>query len=533
MAGERSSGHATEPSRLVLSPALPSVESQVFRKLPLGLAILHLDDARDLKNYTIIDANPAAAQIAGSTVDRLRGRTLADFPTILKSPLAAHWLDAVDNFDLEQVAELFRGDKRFASRIYSVRVFALSTDCIAIAFEDVTERRMAEQIIAESERTRSAIQDVQEYAFVQLDLGGHVVSWNAGAARMKGYRADEIVGKHISVLYPSEAVAQGRPQQMLADAIDRGHSEDEGWRVRKDGSRFWANVVITALRDSTGAPRGFVKLTRDMTQRREKELSLTQANELLERHVQQRTAVLARMNQQLRAEIGERQRAEQELKISRDQLRALAARLQAVREEERKSMAREIHDELGQACTAIKMDLALIGTRAHKRQTRLKSKINSALRVVDEMILTLRRISSELRPRPLDDLGLPAALEWQAQEFESRTGIPCQITLPQQSIALDPERSTAVFRIFQESLTNVARHSRATRVDACLEAGPELLTFVVHDNGCGFDVEGARARGSLGLMGMRERALLLNGELHVESIPGTGTALTLRIPSLT
>lgn len=175
MAGQRSSGHATEPSGLVLSPALPSVESQVFRKLPLGLAILHLDDPRDLKNYTIIDANPAAAQIAGSTVDRLRGRTLADFPTILKSPLAAHWLDAVYNFDLEQVADLFRGDKGFASRIYSVRVFALSTDCIAIAFEDVTERRMAEQIIAESERTRSAIQDVQEYAFVQLDVGGYVV----------------------------------------------------------------------------------------------------------------------------------------------------------------------------------------------------------------------------------------------------------------------------------------------------------------------------------------------------------------------
>ena len=267
-----------------------------------------------------------------------------------------------------------------------------------------------------------------------------------------------------------------------------------------------------------------------MTQRREKELSLTQANELLELHVQQRTAVLAQMNQQLRAEIGERQRAEQELKISRDQLRALAARLQAVREEERKSMAREIHDELGQACTAIKMDLALIGSRAHKRQTRLKSKVSSALRVVDEMIVTLRRISSELRPRPLDDLGLPAALEWQAQEFENRTGIPCQITLPQQPIALAPERSTAVFRIFQESLTNVARHSRATCVDARLVTSPELLTFVVHDNGCGFDVEAAKAGGSLGLVGMRERALLLNGELRIESTRGTGTTLTLRIP---
>ena len=164
MAGQQSSGHATQPSGVPLSPALPSVDAEVFRKLPLGLAILHLDDPTDLKNYTIIDVNPAAAQIAGSTADQLRGRRLADFPTLLKSPLAAHWLDAVYSFDLEHVAELFHGDKRFGSRIYSVRAFALSTDCVAIAFEDVTERRMAEQIIAENKRTRSAIQDVQEYA---------------------------------------------------------------------------------------------------------------------------------------------------------------------------------------------------------------------------------------------------------------------------------------------------------------------------------------------------------------------------------
>jgi PAS domain S-box-containing protein len=530
MAGQPSSGHAARLSRMVLNPELPSIDSELFWKLPLGLAILHLDKPENLENYTIVDANPTAAQIAGSTVDGLRGRRLADFPVLLKSPLAAQWLDAVHSCDLERVTQLFRGDKHLGSRIYSVRIFTLSNNCVALAFEDVSERRLAEQIIAASERTHSAMQDVQEYAFVQLDHTGHVVSWNAGAERIEGYRADEIIGKHISVLYPSEAVAEGRPQQILSDATERGHSEDEGWRVRKDGSRFWANVVLSALRDPSGALRGFVKLTRDMTQRREQEVTLTKANELLEWHVQQRTAVLAQTNQQLRAEIGKRERAEQELKISRDQLRALAARLQAVREEERKSMAREIHDELGQACTAIKMDLALIGSRAHKRQTRLKSKVSSALQVVDEMIVTLRRISSQLRPRPLDDLGLPAALEWQAQEFESRTCISCQIILPQQPIALDSERSTAVFRVFQESLTNVARHSRATCVGARLETSPELLIFVVHDNGCGFDVELAEARGSLGLVGMRERALLLNGELRIESVRGRGTTLTLRIP---
>jgi PAS domain S-box-containing protein len=530
MAGQRSSGPATQPSRLVSSQALPSIDSEVFQRLPLGLAIVRLENPKDLKSYRIIEVNPAAAQIAGSTVDGLRGRTLADLHTLLRSPLATQWLDAVHSFDLEHVAQVFRGDKRIGSRIYSVRVFTLSNNCIAIAFEDVTERRTAEQIIAESEGTRSAMHDVRDYAFFQLDYTGHVVSWNAGAERLKGYHADEIIGKHFSVFYPSEAVAQGRPQQMLADAIERGHSEDDGWRIRKDGSRFWANVVVSALRDSTGALRGFVKLTRDMTEMKEKEVNLTKAREVLEWHVQQRTAVLAHVNQQLRAEIGERERAEQRLKISRDELRALTARLETVREEERKSVAREIHDELGQACTAIKMDLALISGKAQKRQTRLKSKIASTLQVVDEMIATLRRISSELRPRPLDDLGLSAALEWQSQEFERRTGVSCQIILPQQPVMLDPERSTAVFRIFQESLTNIARHSRATRVDARLDTSPELLTFEVRDNGCGFDAEAAKAGSSLGLVGMRERALLLNGELRIESVPGSGTTLTLRIP---
>jgi signal transduction histidine kinase len=189
----------------------------------------------------------------------------------------------------------------------------------------------------------------------------------------------------------------------------------------------------------------------------------------LELRAGQRAAVLSRVNEELRTEIAERQRAEKQLKHSRDQLRALAARLQSVREEERSSIAREIHDELGQACTAIKMDLALIGRKTTKRQVQLRAKVDSASQLVDNTIATLRRIASELRPRTLDDLGLSAALEWQAEEFESRTGIHCRVTLPQKPLALDSERSTAIFRIFQESLTNVARHAQATRVEARLE----------------------------------------------------------------
>jgi len=146
------------------------------------------------------------------------------------------------------------------------------------------------------------------------------------------------------------------------------------------------------------------------------------------------------------------------------------------------------------------------------------------------MIGTLRRIASELRPQILDDLGLPAALEAQAQEFESRTGIRCGVTLPREPLTLDADISTAIFRIFQESLTNVARHAHATRVEARLEGENNRLIFQVFDNGKGFDPEEAKARKSLGLVGMQERALLLNGDLKIAAVPGAGTTMTLTIP---
>jgi len=395
----------------------------------------------------------------------------------------------------------------------------------------VTGRKHTEQALLESEdRLRLLIEGVREYAIFQLDPLGHIVSWNAGAERLKGYRTDEVLGKHISIFYEPNDVQRRRPEGNLAAAAQEGECKDEGWRVRKDGSRFWAYVVITALRGPKGNLRGFVKVTRDMTELRAREAALEEAKERLELRVEQRGTVLAKVNLELREEIAESQRIEGELRRSLNQLRALAARIQLVREEERTLLAREMHDELGQACTAVKMDLAWIGRKTTKRQTQVRAKVNSAIRLVDKLISSVRRIASELRPGILDDLGLTAALEWQAQEFESRTGVRCVVDLPQEPPALDSGQSTAIFRIFQESLTNVARHAQATRVEARLERQGDQLIFEVHDNGSGFDTEQAKERRSLGLVGMQERALLLNGELKIEGIPGSGTTMRLRIP---
>lgn len=398
-------------------------------------------------------------------------------------------------------------------------------------FENVSEGKNTQQALLEGEEfLRLLIENVREYAVFQLDPRGHIVSWNAGAQRLKGYRAEEVLGKYISLFYDPNEARSGKPEYNLAKAARVGECKDEGWRVRKDGSRFWASVLITAVKDSSGNLRGFLKITRDTTDRRAREAILTEAKETLELRAEQRAAILAKVNLDLRQEINVRQRAERDLRKSLEQLRALAARLQLVREEERTLVAREMHDELGQACTAIKMDLAAIGRKATKRQTQIRLKVDSALELVDKMIFTVRKIASELRPKTLDALGLTAALEAQAQEFEDRTGIRCIVVLPREPLALDSEHSTAIFRIFQESLTNVARHAQATRVNARLEIQENQLILVVQDNGRGFDEAQLGGRRSLGLVGMQERAFLLNGEFKIEGVPGSGTKVTLRIP---
>ena len=516
----------TLPSQTILG-----LYPEIMRELSVGVVLMLLEDPSDVKTFRIVDANRAAAEITGSPLQMLIGKTLADFPKLLETPIPGQWLAALRSGEALNLGEIAYGDEHIRKGVYSVQVFPLSSNFLGVAFEDVTDRTLAERTLRDSEeRFRLLMEGVQEYAILHLDPSGHVVSWNAGAERLKGYTSKEIIGRHFSVFYTQEDLANDKPQNILGQAVRQGQAKDEGWLIRKDGSRFWASVVITALRDHNGNLLGFAKLTRDTTEKREKENALTKAKELLELRVEQRAAVLTRVNQELRTEIAERERAEQQLKTSLDQLRALAGRLQSVREEERTSISREIHDELGQACTAIKMDLALIGSRLARKQTHLRAKVDSAMRLVDSMIVTLRRIASELRPRTLDDLGLLAALESHAQEFESRTGIRCSVTLPPEPLRLDADKSTAIFRIFQESLTNVARHAHATRVEARLEMQSDQVVFEVIDNGGGFDPAEAKARKSLGLVGMQERALLLNGDLKIEGVPGSGTTLTLTIP---
>jgi signal transduction histidine kinase len=239
------------------------------------------------------------------------------------------------------------------------------------------------------------------------------------------------------------------------------------------------------------------------------------------------------MNRMLNAELAERALTEQRLRTSEENLRALAAHLQSVREEERIHIAREIHDELGQALTGLKYD---IGSLAKGHGTddahAFGQKTQAISQAIDRIINSVRRISSGLRPEVLDEIGLGAAIEWQAREFQRRTGVRCLVEMPPQFADPDQERSTALFRIFQELLTNVARHANATRVDVKVqEVDDQGLSLSVADNGRGVRQAELESPTALGFLGLRERVLAFGGTLDVQGEEGKGTTVSVTIPT--
>jgi len=224
-------------------------------------------------------------------------------------------------------------------------------------------------------------------------------------------------------------------------------------------------------------------------------------------------------------------RAEEQLRESHERLRALSVYLQSVREEERTRIAREVHDELGQALTSCKLDVSWIASKLPRDLKPLLDKARALSTHIDATIQMVRRISTELRPGILDHLGLAAALEWQANEFQTRTGIKCDAMADLRVPLLNHELNTAFFRIFQETLTNVIRHAGATHVAVSLKNNGEDVVLEVIDNGRGITKEEISNTKSMGLLGMRERAALLGGEFKIGRIPrGKGTKVTVAIP---
>jgi PAS domain S-box-containing protein len=231
----------------------------------------------------------------------------------------------------------------------------------------------------------------------------------------------------------------------------------------------------------------------------------------------------------IQRDVTERHRARETLQASREQLRALASRLQKVREEERTQVAREIHDELGQALTGLKLDIAWMKSRL-PADHEVMAQCVSIIERIDQTSNAVRRIATSLRPSVLDQIGLAAALEWQGQEFRARTGIEVVVEQACNGVPIPDDLGSSAFRIVQESLTNVARHAKATRVTIRLAQTSTLMTLEVADNGVGCMSGCLDGTKSLGLVGMRERALACGGEFSITGRPGRGTTVLMRVP---
>lgn len=228
-------------------------------------------------------------------------------------------------------------------------------------------------------------------------------------------------------------------------------------------------------------------------------------------------------------DVTEKLRIEKRLQETLEETRRLAASLQSIREEERASISRDIHDQLGQMLTALRLELSHTKSLLGSEEQKIAEKMSTSIQTTNEIIATVRKISSSLRPALLDDMGLGAAIEWQAREFRRTTGIPCRFTEEGSFKGIGINVSTALFRLYQEALTNISRHANATRVQSFLKRKKNSIELHISDNGTGFDINAAREKKTLGLVGMKERILMINGSFDMKSGPDTGTSITVTV----
>lgn len=330
------------------------------------------------------------------------------------------------------------------------------------------------------------VEGVVDYAIFMLDPGGHIVSWNSGAERIKGYRADEILGRHFSAFYPPEDIVTDKPGRELESAIADGRLEDEGWRLRKDGTRFWANVVITALFDDTGRLRGFGKVTRDMTERRRAE------QQLLERRV-------------------------------------LVAHLVEAQELERRRIAWDVHDDSIQSMVAVGMRLQLLAGRLPEEHARTVRELDEAVR---GSITRLRTLVFRLRPPEIDGYGLVHALEVYLADVAPSWNLSYTV---RDELDREPAKDTAItiFRVAQEALTNVHKHARARAVVVHLSTVDNGTLVEIADDGVGVSASADLHAGleHFGMIEMRERAETAGGWWTFADRPDGGTAVRFWLPT--
>jgi len=362
-----------------------------------------------------------------------------------------------------------------------------------VILRDISERLEREALLARGEARLRGILDSAMDAIITVDRSQHILLFNAAAEAMFGCPREEAIGAPLAGFIP--------------ERFRTGHTE----HIRRFGETGTASRRMGALRVVTGLRRNGEEFPIDA--------SISQVDEADNKFF---TVILR--------DVSERVRIEGELLESKEELRNLAAAANQAREQEQSRLARELHDELAQTLTALQMDVAWCKAKIPEsdqatiaRHTKMEATLKSA-------VANTRRIAGGLRPLMLDDLGLVPAVDWLVEGFTQRNGIPCDLVVGSNDLRLPNAQATAVFRIIQESLVNVGKHARATRVKVSLERNGAGLIVGIVDDGVGFSPQDPRKPNSFGLLGLRERALLLGGEIAITSAPGQGTNVVVRLP---
>jgi PAS domain S-box-containing protein len=368
---------------------------------------------------------------------------------------------------------------------------------------------------ASEEQYRHIVEGARDYAIIMTDLEGRIQTWSPGAEAVLGWTAYEARGQPAAMIYTPEDRAEQVPERELRQAIATGSAPDRRWHLRKDGERVYLDGTARAMTNRAGEVTKVLKIGQDVTERRRMEQALHDLNQSLEARVRDRTAQL-----------------EEAGRVARERDATFRRRVTQAEESERRRLARDLHDEAGQLLTALGLglkavfDVAPLDSELSRRTEKLRE-------LADTLGRELHGVAVRLRPKALDDFGLEAALNNYAEEWKRMSGIELAVHAPENAPRLPEPVETAIYRIVQEALTNVARHSGATHASVLVERrGGEVVT-VIEDDGRGIDpamLEDAPNAGGLGLPGIRERAELLGGTAEIESSQDSGTTVFVRIP---
>jgi PAS domain S-box-containing protein len=438
-----------------------------------------------------IEVNDSFIRTTGYSREELIGRPVGEINMF------------VNPVDAEKMARLMREQGKIRNEEYSFRMKSgeirdwlcsaelinIGGDSCSIAVAtDITERQRADEIIKSSEeKFAKAFRASPNLMAITTIKEGKITDINEAFCRVLGYSPEECIGH--TTLDLRIWMDQEQRKRLVREIKKRGYVHNVTIDLRTKSGE-----IITVI-DSLD--------------------SITVKNDVYLLSVA--------------SDITERKRIDNELQKSQEELRSLAVHLQSVREEERTDIARGVHDDLGQALTALKMDLSWLSKRLPRERESLLEKTEAMSGILDSAIQTVKYISTELRPGILDDFGLLAAIEWQAEEFHKRSGIKCTVTSNTEP-ELNREYNTSLFRIFQETMTNIARHTGATRVTVNLKCQGGKIIMRIRDNGEGITPEQISSSRSFGIIGMRERARALQGEVNIRGIPGKGTTVTVTIP---